>query len=312
MSAKPISLWLNSRRLPERIALVCGAVALASCGLHLVAFPFSDGAVWSGPVGFRKPAMFGFSIGVTLLSLGWIMRHFPDRPRWHATLVGAMSGALLVEVMIIALQRFRGVPSHFNMATVFDGVLWSMMGLSITIFALLAMVMAAESFGRLNAPPPIRTAIRAAMVLLVFSQISGQLIVLNGMSVVLEGGEYSATNIARAATFGAAGDLKLPHAISLHGLQVLPLLGAWVARLNWTAGAARFWIALSGAGFFGLAVTAQVHAYTGRALADIGSAAAAAMGASLMAFALPWLLAAHAAVARLRMQSPVASALATP
>jgi len=289
---KTMLLPLSSRPWAERIAFVSGGVALLAGVAHLLAFALVDAAVWAGPIGFRKPAMFGFSIGVTLLSLAWLVRAFPPR-RLQAALLGVMSGSLLLEVVIIAVQRFRGVPSHFNMATVFDGVLWSMMGLAITIFALLAIVQAVWSFGRLNAPPAMRTAIRASMVLLVFSQVSGQLIVFNGTSVVLPGGEFVATNLAQAATYGAAGNLKLPHAIALHGLQVLPLLGLLVLRLPWTARVARFWIALSGFGFLGLALTAQVQAYTGRAVLDIGPLVAFAFIVSLATFGLPWLLAAN-------------------
>lgn len=180
---KTEKFFLFPRPTAERIALISGVISLLSFVAHLLVFPFIDDAVWAGPIGFRKPAMFGFSVGVTLLSLGWMIRYFAPRPRLQTALVGTMSGALLLEVAIIAFQRFRGVPSHFNMATLFDGLLWSMMGLAIIVFALLAIVQAVWSFGQLNAPPAVRTAIRAAMVLLVFSQISGQLIVLNGTNL---------------------------------------------------------------------------------------------------------------------------------
>lgn len=302
----------SGRPLAERLAFVSGGVALLACAAHLLAFALVDDAVWAGPIGFRKPAMFGFSVGVTLLSLAWLVRAFPPR-RLQAALLGVMSGALLLEVVIIALQRFRGVPSHFNMATLLDGVLWSMMGFAITIFALLAIVQAVWSFGRLHAPPAMKTAIRAAMVLLVFSQVSGQLIVLNGTSVVMPGGEFVAANIAQAATFGAAGNLKLPHAIALHGLQVLPLLGLLVVRLRWTAGVAHFWIAFSGLGFLGLALTAQVQAYTGRAVLDFGPLVGVAFLLSLAAFGLPWLLAANSWLrGELPRRRPLTSPAAAP
>ena len=257
--------------------------------------------------------MFGFSVGLTLVSIGWMMRFFRSRPRAQTAVAGVMSGALLLEIAIIAVQRVRGVPSHFNMATTLDGVLWSMMGLAISVFALLAMVLAVWSFGRLEAPPVMRTGIRAALVLLVFSQISGQLIVLHGTSVVWPEGKFVAAEIARAGTYGAAGNLKLPHAIALHGLQLLPLLGALAVRLNWSPLAGRFWIALAGVGFFGVALTTQLQAYTGRAMADLDPVLASALGVCLVAFGLPW---AHAAcswlTATIDRRASTKSALAHP
>jgi hypothetical protein len=297
---KPMFPPSSAGSAPERIAFVTGAVSLLVCAVHLLAFPFVEEAVWAGPIGFRKPAMFGFSVGVTLLSLGWMVRSFAARPRWQTVLMGAMSGALLLEVAIISLQRFRGVPSHFNMATLLDGALWSMMGLAIIVFALLAMVQAVLSFGKVNAPPAMRAAIRAGMVLLVFSQISGQLIVLNGSNVVLEGGEFVAANISRAAIYGAAGDLKLPHAIALHGLQVLPLLALVIGRLNWRPKNGQLGVALSGAGFFGIALIAQLQAFAGRWISDLTPVMAGAFAASFAAFALPWILATSASLIQLR------------
>jgi hypothetical protein len=294
MSAKNIRSYLISRSRAERIAFVAAGVALATGLAHLLLIAFDPSASWSGPTGIRKPAIFGFSIGLTLLSIAWLLRFFPSRPRRQTVLVAGMGAALLLEIAIIALQRFRGVPSHFNMATVLDGTLWSMMGLAIMLFAVLALVLTIWSFGQLHAPSTMRAAIRAGLLLLVVSQISGQLIVLNGTTVVLQDGKFVADEITRAATFGAAGNLKLPHAISLHGLQLLPLLGLLVTRSNLRHG--HRWVWLSSAGFLGVAAVAQLQAYRGRAFTDLDPTSLTALGVSVTAFALPWI---YAAVVRL-------------
>jgi hypothetical protein len=54
-----------------RFAYLAAALLLLSSAVHLVVYAV-DGGAWGGPVSWRKPILFGFSFGVTLLSLGWV------------------------------------------------------------------------------------------------------------------------------------------------------------------------------------------------------------------------------------------------
>jgi hypothetical protein len=61
-----------------------------------------DGGSLSGPISWRKPILFGFSAGVTVLSMGWgvgkMTRWLMDFP-----LLALFSAAMLVEVGLITL-----------------------------------------------------------------------------------------------------------------------------------------------------------------------------------------------------------------
>jgi len=45
----------------------------------------ATGFGWSGSVSWRKPSVFGLSIGLLLVTVGWILDRLPDRPRFAGT-----------------------------------------------------------------------------------------------------------------------------------------------------------------------------------------------------------------------------------
>jgi hypothetical protein len=103
----------------QRLAYaVGGALILVGLG-HLAAWLVVGGA-WQGPVSFRKPTTFGISFGLTNITLAWITGQLEvtDRTRW--LLLGPLAVADSFEVAWVAVQRWRGVASHFNFATTLD------------------------------------------------------------------------------------------------------------------------------------------------------------------------------------------------
>ena len=66
----------------------------------------------------RKAATFGLSFGLTLPSVAWATSFLRLRARGAGA--GAFLVACVVETVLITMQAWRGVPSHFNFATPFD------------------------------------------------------------------------------------------------------------------------------------------------------------------------------------------------
>ncbi|NEQ67522.1 MAG: hypothetical protein F6K21_18840 [Symploca sp. SIO2D2] len=282
-----IAEWTRSP-LSRKTAYVVGSFIVLTGIVHLIAFPFIQDAVWSGPAGFRKPIVFGISAGLTVITMAWLLRYFHPQPRLHALMMYSMSVTLIIEIVIIDLQRFRGVPSHFNTATPFDSVLWALMAQSILVFAIVSMTQGILSFRKLTAPPALSAAIRGSMILFFLSQVSGQLIVQNGLDIVTKDGVFIMENVARSTVYGEAGNLKLPHAITLHSIQALPLLGLLFAALPQSASKSGAWVWISAAGFFGLAATAQSQAYLGKSIQDLDPLSAAILSLSIATFTVPF------------------------
>jgi hypothetical protein len=216
-SAQAESWWLERRAVP----LAAGGLLLLVSGLAHAGVWAVLGGPWEGPVTWRKPILFGISGGLTALSMGWVWSKLPHR-RWDVPLAWSASLALVVEVALIDMQRWRGVASHFNRTTLLDSVLYDIMGVLILWVTLIAADLLLRSFGqRVAVPRPMLLAMRAGLVFLVVSCLLGIWVTVNGELRLGQGLEPE--------RFGAAGVPKFPHGAVIHAIQWLPLV-AWAAR----------------------------------------------------------------------------------
>ena len=201
-------------------SLWMGAILVTSGVFHL-AFLWMTNAEWNGPLSPRKPALFGVSAGMTAWSIAWVFTqiHPWRHDRFFANL---MSSCLLLEVGLITLQYWRGVPSHFNQGTMIDATIeTATLGLILIVMFGIACIV-----GRTRRLPPtvesLAIAIRAGMWLLLASCCLGLMVTIAGKVNIAQGRPYE--------TWGRAGVLKYPHGATLHAIQVLPIL---YAVLNW-------------------------------------------------------------------------------
>ncbi|RYE89910.1 MAG: hypothetical protein EOO75_11010, partial [Myxococcales bacterium] len=116
----------------REVRLLVGlALALVASGLvHVGVWAVDGGTSMAGPVSWRKPIVFGLSSGVTTLSVAWLvslLRASPGRARWARLYAATMA----LEIALIDVQRWRGVGSHFNVATPLDGAVFAAMGVLI-------------------------------------------------------------------------------------------------------------------------------------------------------------------------------------
>ena len=231
------------------------AILLLVSGLfHVVVWLASGAPSLVGPVTWRKPIEFGISGAITTGSLAWVMGRLPRSSRWD------WSAAILIaffvpETLLIDLQQWRGVASHFNYDTPFDATVFAMMAIFISIVALGIAILAVRSFRRLDGPPSTALAIRAGMIFLLLGQVLGVLIVANGVG--------PSSTIANASIVGAAGELKVPHALGLHGLQALGVLALILERTRVAARSAVMLVASVALGYGLLLVAGTFQAYAG-------------------------------------------------
>jgi hypothetical protein len=167
------SLWRYWRQRTDYQSFLgaAGVLLLASGIFHTVVF-LVDGA-WDGPLSWRKPILFGFSFGITLLTLAWVLCYLPRRRRLGWLLAGVLGVAGVVEVLLITMQRWRGMPSHFNEASAFDTAVFRSMGGLVAMVGLAIVTMTVWSFTSLRATPSMAVAVRVGLVLLVASQLLG-------------------------------------------------------------------------------------------------------------------------------------------
>ena len=248
----------------QKLLTATGLLLLASGAAHGIVFLVS-GTPWEGPLSWRKPTLFGFSFGITAVTIALVASYLPLR-RWLGwALLGSLAVFSLLETALITMQTWRGVPSHFNDTTAFDGAVFSAMGAAVAVIALVLVVLTVLCFTSLRAPAAsLAWAIRAGMVLLVVGQALGALIIAVGVSQLVGDGDATAFGPS-GVVFGEGGILKSPHGVALHAIQVLPLL-AWLALLtSWPEGRRRRAVLGATAGYTLVLGVVGYQALTGRA-----------------------------------------------
>lgn len=225
----PSTEFVRRNRLTAFQPVLWAGALLVGSGLLHFAWMAATGADWDDPLSPRKPALFGVSAGLTAWSIAWAMTKLVPRRR-DRLLAGAMAGALLIEVGLITLQQWRGVPSHFNRATTFDAAVEAiMLGLILAVTAGIAWM----TIRSIRLPPideATAIALRGGLALLTLSCGLGILITILG-ELNLKAGDSP-------ETWGRARVLKYPHGAALHAIQTLPLL-AWASRKLGVANPAR-------------------------------------------------------------------------
>jgi hypothetical protein len=267
MRVSLLGYWQQARPW-QRLGYLVGA-ALIVVGLgHLVAWLVVGGA-WAGPITFRKPTTFGISFGLTTITLAWVAGHLriSDRTGWLLLVPLALADAS--EVVWVSVQRWRGVASHFNNDTTLDSLLFLLMGGgAIAVAATVILVMTVLAFTAMWASPSMALAIRAGLLILLVAQVVGGWMIQHGLGPAEEGVTEGLT------TFGAAGVMKVPHAVAIHGIQVLPAL-AWLLSFTALPEPRRLrLVRIAVVGYAALVVVSVLQTVTGAAPFDVGVVAA--------------------------------------
>ena len=121
------NLWASDARLTAMGGVMIVLLAAAGAGLVL------DPREITGAPAWLKPAKFAASIAIYALTLAWVFMYLREWPRTRRVVSWVTTVTLLLEIVIIDVQAWRGTTSHFNVGTLMDGVLFSIMGLAIVV-----------------------------------------------------------------------------------------------------------------------------------------------------------------------------------
>jgi hypothetical protein len=206
------------------------AGALGAAGLFHVGVQLVRGGPLTGPVSWREPADFGLSFGALLAVLTWLSPALAlgqvARPVW----LSALAAVCVVEEVGVAVQAWRGVPSHFNTSTPTNSAVAMSLAVGglLLVAVLLTGTVAAFRPAVAQAGPgpgewPARLALRCGLVLTDIGLVLGALMIARGMTWVRAG--------AAARAYAEAGWLRPAHGLALAGVLVLPLADRLVARV---------------------------------------------------------------------------------
>ncbi|MEU5532672.1 hypothetical protein [Streptomyces sp. NPDC020362] len=193
-----------------------------------------DDRVLAGAPIWAKPFKFSVSFAAYCLSLAWMLSFLPGSRRvgrWAGTVVALTS---LVEMVIIIGQAARGRRSHFNYATPFDEALYNTMAVTVAVLWTATLVVAVLLLRARIADRASAWAMRSGIVLALAGaavgfrmaqpapgQRRGVSQVVGAHSVGVPDGGPSMPLTGWSTT---GGDLRIPHFVGLHALQLLPAL----------------------------------------------------------------------------------------
>jgi hypothetical protein len=176
-----------------------------------------------------KPMKFMISITIFLWSVAWFMPQTEPRPLARAIVRWTIASAMTVEILMIVMQSARGTTSHFNHATAFDDMIFSIMGLGV-VFNTMAMALFLWIVRRDT--PPSRAGfiwgIRLGVAMFLLASLQGTIIVGNDAHSVP--GPDGGPGLPFVNWSTTQGDLRVAHFFGMHALQALPLLGFWLDR----------------------------------------------------------------------------------
>ncbi|WP_326565579.1 hypothetical protein VSH64_27360 [Amycolatopsis rhabdoformis] len=247
-------IWRDGRR-GERVAYVVGAVLFASGVVNAVVL-LASGGTWLGPVSLRKAVTFGLSFGLTLVSVAWATSYVRLRPRARAGLLGAFLVACVAEVVLVTMQAWRGVPSHFNFETGFDTVVSMSLAAGGGVIVVTALGFTAAAFRSPGGlAPSMLVAVRFGLLVLMVALATGAVMIGRGVTESRGGDAQLA--------YTTAGALKPLHAVAMHAILVLPAI-AWLLRFSGLSERARLrtvWLAVAADAV--LTAVIGIEAFTG-------------------------------------------------
>ncbi|MBA3907643.1 MAG: hypothetical protein H0X35_13310, partial [Pseudonocardiales bacterium] len=215
-------IWTDGRRI-EKVAYLVGGVLLASGLVHVVVLLVTR-RTWIGPVSLRKAATFGLSFGLTLASVAWATSFL--RLRARELVLGAFLIACVTETVLVTLQAWRGVPSHFDFATPFDTAVSMTLAAGGGVIVAVGIAAAVAAFtGACTLAPSMALAVRAGLAVLLVALATGALMIARGVLEARSGDPQLA--------YDTAGSLKPLHAVAMHAVLVLPGLAWLLGHTPW-------------------------------------------------------------------------------
>ena len=236
-------LWQSDRVLTGSALLMLGALAVFLAGMLL------DPRIVTGAPAWLKPAKFAISTAIYMFTLAWIFTYLRDWPKVRRVVGRATAAIFIAEVAVIALQAWRGTTSHFNVSTPLDGALFAFMGGAIVAQTLMSVSVAVALWRQSFHDRALGWALRLGMVITIAGASMGGVMTRPTEAQLAHVAATGQMPIVGAHTVGAPdggpglpgtgwsvehGDVRVPHFLGLHALQLLPVLAwlLWRRRIN--------------------------------------------------------------------------------
>lgn len=200
---------------------------------------YFDARLFNGVSFWHKPTKFALSLLIHFVTLAWLAQQLELRYRKSLTLIVvgySAVAAMLFEQVYITLQAARGRASHFNDSTDLESALYGVMGLGAILLVLASFVLGIMIWRKgtrdgsgLRLGSIVGLLLGSVLTLCFGVYMSSQpshLVQLAGEAVNDAGG------LPVVGWSRTVGDLRIPHFVATHMMQILPLVGLGLDRLK--------------------------------------------------------------------------------
>lgn len=176
-----------------------------------------------------KPMKFFISIGIFTWTMNWFL-HYLNRPRTERSYTWMAILVFTFESFVITWQAANGRLSHFNITTPLYSILFSLMGVAITVLTVWTGYIGYLFFKQknLDLPPAYLWGIRLGILFFVIFAFEGGL--MASMLRHTVGAPDGGAGLPLVNWSRQYGDLRIAHFFGMHALQLLPLFGYFVAK----------------------------------------------------------------------------------
>lgn len=215
----------------QRVWLQTSILLFACTPVLIVAAQFDSRMLNDLPI-WIKPLKFHVSVPLHLLTLAILLCFLSEKTRsslWLGIVAWISAAATLVEMLLIDFQAARGVHSHFNYSSQFDGAVYAMMGVCALLLSAPALILGVRFMiepvsSRLSPGLKWGTVIGLTAGFVLTLGIAGYMSTLpTGHWVDAPRTDLNGLPITGWSQQG--GDLRVPHFFATHLMQILPLAG---------------------------------------------------------------------------------------
>ncbi|MCS5716327.1 hypothetical protein NVV95_17405 [Herbiconiux sp. CPCC 205716] len=214
--------------------LMAVAALMVLCSVVCLVGALVDPRQVTGAEVWLKPLKFSLSILVYSVTWAWLIAHLPRFRRLAHGAGIVIAVALAVEQVAIVGAAAAGTTSHFNVSSGFSAAVWATMAVSITVLYVATFVTTVLLFWFRLPTPSLTLAVRAGAALALVGM---------GLAFLMTGPTAAQLDdwqgVVGAHTVGladggpglpvlgwstVAGDLRIPHFVGMHALQLIPLV----------------------------------------------------------------------------------------
>lgn len=215
----------------EQKVLILSAIVFAVLTVVLTVLLAVDSTQILGINRWIKPIKFTSSIAIYLFTLAIFIYYLPNFSRSKSVITYGSIIFMVGEIVLIIMQAARGTTSHFNNSTMFDEIVFAVMGVMIitnTFFLIWLTVL--YFLADIKLPNAVVWGMRLGLIVFVIGSLEGGYMAQQtGHSV---GSSDGGAGLPFVNWSTIVGDLRVAHFLGLHAFQAIPLFALALVYLK--------------------------------------------------------------------------------